>query len=462
MTILKCKMCGGDILATNSAFGTCDHCGSTMTLPNANDERIANLFNRANHFRRLNEFDKAMQAYESILNEDNNASEAHWGVVLSRYGIEYVKDPSTLQMIPTCHRVQSESILNDAEYLAALEFAPDEFTQSLYEEEANRISEIQNCILAISRHEEPYDVFLCYKEANADGGRTKDSTIAQEIFYQLASDGYRVFFSRITLEDKLGQEYEPYIFAALNSAKVMLVIGTLREHFEAVWVKNEWSRFLAIINKDRSKLLIPCYRDMDAYDLPDELSSLQSQDMSKVGFIQDILRGVKKVVDASKETEQVVTTHSAASSAVAPGIESLMKRGWLFLEDSDWKQADEYFDRVLDIDPEHAPAYIGKLCAGLKLQQETQLAQSEILYTKNNAYQKAIRFADANFRMRLEEYQQKSQQKQESIQEEKRLQSEKWREKGLCEHCGGKIAMFTNTCKSCGKARLIDIQLNYY
>ena len=69
-----------------------------------------------------------------------------------------------------------------------------------------------------------------------------------------------MFFSRITLEDKLGQQYEPYIFAALNSAKVMLVIGSKREYFDAVWVKNEWSRFLALMKKDRSKLLIPCYR----------------------------------------------------------------------------------------------------------------------------------------------------------------------------------------------------------
>jgi len=44
-------------------------------------------------------------------------------------------------------------------------------------------------------------------------------------------------------------------------------------------------------------------------------------------------------------------------------IEPLMKRGWLFLEDADWKQATDYFNKVLDIDPEHAPAYIGMLHA---------------------------------------------------------------------------------------------------
>ena len=82
--------------------------------------------------------------------------------------------------------------------------------------------------------------------------------MAQEIYYQLTEQGRRVFFSRITLEDKAGTEYEPYIFAALNSAKVMIVVTTSAEHVNAVWVKNEWSRFLSLMRKDRSKLLLPC------------------------------------------------------------------------------------------------------------------------------------------------------------------------------------------------------------
>ncbi len=71
MVIIKCKMCGGDIQpSTDQNYGTCDFCGSVMTLPKTSDERRINLFNRANHFRRLNDFDKALNAYENILKED--------------------------------------------------------------------------------------------------------------------------------------------------------------------------------------------------------------------------------------------------------------------------------------------------------------------------------------------------------------------------------------------------------
>lgn len=388
--IIKCKMCGGDIqFNPGDTCGQCDHCGCTTTFPKLPDEQRANLFNRANHFRRQCEFDKAMAAYEHILEVDDTDAEAHWGIVLSKFGIEYVEDPVTHERIPTCHRAQVISILSDEDYQNAIKYAPDTQSRDIYEQEAKRIAEIQKGILAISSQEKPYDVFICYKETDDNGSRTKDSALAQEIYYQLTNEGYKVFFSRITLEDKLGQEYEPYIFAALNSAKVMLVVGTKPENFSAVWVKNEWSRFLAIMKNDRKRVLIPCYRDMDPYDLPEELSSLQSQDMSKIGFMQDLIHGVKKVLGSDKQSTPNVTVQSAG-----PGVASLHKRAVLFLEDSDWDSATEYFDRILDIDPEYAPAYIGKVQVKNKVRREADLARCRESISTDADYQKALRFAD--------------------------------------------------------------------
>lgn len=163
------------------------------------------------------------------------------------------------------------------------------------------------------------------------------------------------------IHDKLGKAYEPYIFAALNSAKVMVVLGTKPEFFNAVWVKNEWSRYLALIKQGQKKMLIPAYKDMDPYDLPEEFSHLQAQDMSKLGFMQDLIRGIKKIIhaDVSKTTvvKETVVTDASAKTA------SLLKRAFMFLEDGDWESADKYCEKVLDIDPENAQAYLGKLLA---------------------------------------------------------------------------------------------------
>ena len=312
MAIYKCKMCGGELeCMAAEPVGVCEYCGTRQTLPKANDEIIQNLFNRANTLRLKGEFDKAEQVYEKILQEDPTEAEAHWGIVLCKYGIEYVEDPGTYQRVPTCHRTSYDAITADTDFLAALEQA-DPARRLIYEAEAKTIDDIQKSILAVVKNEQPFDVFLCYKQTDEYGKRTVDSAIANEIYYQLTQEGMKVFYAAITLEEKLGREYEPYIFAALNSAKVMLVIGTKPQYFNAVWVKNEWSRFLKLMKRDRSKLLIPCYRDMDAYDLPDEFARLQAQDMSKIGFISDVVRGIKKLSAPEPVPVQPVAAPSPA------------------------------------------------------------------------------------------------------------------------------------------------------
>lgn len=394
--IIKCKMCGGDIdFIPGATYGTCEYCGSMSTIPQAEDENKLNRYNRANHFRWQCEFDKAVAAYEKILEQDDTDAEAHWGAVISRFGIEYVEDPATHQRIPTCHRVQVASILTDEDYLAAVENAPDEESRRIYQEEAARIAEIQKGILAISANEKPYDVFICYKETDENGQRTRDSQWAQDVYYGLTEQGLKVFFSRITLEDKLGQQYEPYIFAALNSAKVMVVIGSKPEYFNAVWVKNEWSRYLSLMKHDHKRLLIPCYRGMDPYDLPEELSMLQSQDMSKIGFMQDLLRGIQKVMQQPTSAPQGVRVETAAAETNAPGVTSLLKRAALFLEDGDTASAREYYDRVLDIDPECAEAYMGKVCAETGCRKESDLGALNYCVDMRGDWQKAVRFASA-------------------------------------------------------------------
>ena len=364
MAVIKCKMCGGDMeLSPDKTFGTCEYCGSTMTLPKVSDDQRAVAFNRGNHFRRAGEFDKALSVYERIVAEDDTDAEAHWCCALCRFGIEYVEDPATYEWLPTCHRVSFDSFLEDVDYLAALEHS-DGITRRQYQKDAAKIAEVQRGILSTSQNTEPYDVFISYKELDDNGERTRDSVLAQDIYYQLTEQGRRVFFSRISLEDIPGTQYEPYIFAALNSAKVMIVVGTSAENLNAVWVKNEWSRFLAMMRKDKSKLLIPCYRDMDPYDMPEQLTVLMSYDMGKIGFIQDLIRGVNKVLDADKPKEkETVRETVVVKNEGGANTEALLKRGNMALEDGDWKRAGEFFEQVLNQNAECAEAYLGLFLA---------------------------------------------------------------------------------------------------
>ena len=393
MSIFKCKMCGGTIeFNPGDTVGVCDSCGTKQTLPTTNDEIITNLHNRANTLRLKCEFDKAEEIYNKILEKNPDDAEAHWGIILCKYGIEYVEDPKTYNRVPTCHRTSFDAILADEDYKAALANG-DGAQRELYEEEAKKIDRIQRDILSIVHNEKPFDVFICYKETDENGNRTQDSVIANDIYHQLTQEGFKVFYAAITLEDKVGQEYEPYIFAALNSAKVMLVVGSKPEYFTAVWVKNEWSRFLKLIKTDRSKLLIPCYRNMDAYELPEEFAHLQAQDMSKIGFINDLVRGIRKVVADTDFQEKTVRESVAVNSGNA-NEESLLKRAFMFLEDGDWSAADEYCEKVLDIDPENARAYLGKLMAECRACRMEDLQNCEQPFDGNGNYNKILRFAE--------------------------------------------------------------------
>ena len=408
MAVFKCKMCGASLeIAEGMTVAECAYCGTEQTLPKLNDNK-ANLYDRANHFRRNNDYDKAMSIYERILNEDTKDAEAYWSLVLCRYGIEYVEDPLTRKRVPTVNRTQHTSVFADEDYKSAIKYA-DVVQRRVYENEARAIDEIQKGILAISQKEKPFDVFICYKETGADGRRTRDSVLANDLYHQLTQEGFKVFFSRITLEDKLGTAYEPYIFSALNSAKVMVVLGTKPEYFNAVWVKNEWSRYLALIRKGEKKVLIPAYRDMDPYDLPDEFSHLQAQDMSKLGFMQDLIRGIKKLTNKQtekpvvKEVVREVKTETTANTNAAP----LLRRGYMFLEDKEWDSADEYFEKVLDLEPENGKAYLGKLlvtleCSRLEDLEYYEYLDADLEYDKN--YKKVLRYGDSKIKEKLQYY----------------------------------------------------------
>ena len=402
MAVFKCKMCGGDLNITEAdKVVECEYCGTTQTVPSADNEKKMTLFNRANRLRLNNEFDKAAALYEQLIAEFPEEAEAYWGLCLCNWGIEYVDDPATGEKKPTCHRASFESLMKDENYLLAMEYA-DVTAQRVYRREAQEIDRLNDAILSVSRNEKPYDVFICYKETDENGMRTHDSVLAQDIYDALTANGLKVFFSRISLEDKLGRQYEPYIFAALNSARVMLSIGTKYEYFQAVWVKNEWSRFLRLAAKDRSKVLIPCFRDMDPYDLPDEFKGLQAQDLGKLGAVQDLVRGVGKLLakDAPKDGD---VQQAAVSNPAAATVQSLLKRAFMFLEDGEWGSANEYAEKVLDIDPEDGEAYLAKAMSDLKKRSRSSMNDASGIVINANI-QKALRFGSDSLRSEINGY----------------------------------------------------------
>ena len=251
----------------------CPWCGTLQALPRglANPDR-ARLFERANHQFRNGDFERAKTSYERILDSDPTDAEAYWSLVLCRFGVEYVVDEgkyvSTIRRMPI-----GGSIYSDEDYKSAIHYATDAQAR-FYECEAARINEIQAGFYALFNREMHYDAFICYKN---DG---TDAQIARHLYELLSSEGVHTFFAAETLKNIAGAQYEPHVFAALNSARVMIVVATKRENLESNWVKNEWNRFLSLMRSHPEKLLIPVYQDMRPEDLPSDFCHLQALDLS--------------------------------------------------------------------------------------------------------------------------------------------------------------------------------------
>lgn len=363
----KCPMCGGELdINEDHAIGICQYCNSKVAIPKNLGARNQ-MYNRATYLRQNNEFDRSIAVYEDILKRDNTDVEAHFGLLLSKYGIEYVEDPKSGERKPTCHRLQNQSIYADSDYKAVIEYA-DSTRRKMYEQEAARINEIVKRIQELAAKEKPYDIFICYKETDGEE-RTDDSRIAQNLYQRLERKGYRVFFARKTLENKLGLEYEPIIFSAINTAKVMIVLGTKKEFFNAVWVRNEWSRYLELTKENPEKVLVPAYKNMTAYDLPDELAVLQSQDMNKLGFMEDLQEAMEKCVKKTQKSNDHLFNIGEMEGKEESNLELALKNASTMFFLGEVEQAKHKMENLTDIYPGDYRSWLGYamvLSGGLK------------------------------------------------------------------------------------------------
>ena len=365
--VFQCKQCGGELsVKEGDTLATCEYCGSTQTLPSSQDEHLKGLFVRANGFRLKNAFDKATGLYEDILKEDSTQAEAYWGLLLCEYGIEYVVDPETERRVPTCHRLSYTPISESENYAEAMRYA-DGRTKVVYQQNAETLEALRKAVAAKAKQVQPVDVFICYKESeegDLSRRRTLDSELAGSLYDDLTEAGFKVFFARESLKEYSGEEYEPYIFAALHSAKVMLVVATSRAHIDATWVKNEWSRYLTLMAGDSKtkRRFVPCIKNMGPEDLPDRFIRYECANLGEPGAQDDLVRSLKKFLRAQPEQQAMPQTMAAATATVG----SLMKRAENELRFGNWKKASELYDQVINVQPELPEAYLGLVMAEMQ------------------------------------------------------------------------------------------------
>lgn len=413
-----CNICGANYEYKDGKW-RCPACGAYKPEEISNEEQTL-LYNAAQKLRQ-SAFDDAEEMYRDITGKYPENSEGYWGLVLAKYGIKYERDYDG-KMVPSCYAASYESILGDENYKKALKYA-DADNKKYYQQQAALIEDVRRRWVEIAEREEPYDIFISYKDSDKGNGaeRTQDSNDAYELYAKLKEKGYRVFYSRESLAGKEGEKFEPYIFNALNTAQVMIVYGTKPEYIESTWVKNEWMRYYKRIRagQKQENSLILAYKGFNPSRLPKPLCDIQGIDLGRitVGFVdletrvanilsaahmrQKITRvtvkdrqrrtaekinkldtvAVGKITETAPkgERQRIVTRSIGGRSAnLSVNAEKILKVAETYLANGQFAEAEERFDEILRSNPLNGRALVGKFLAQVKAQDFAALVRNGI------------------------------------------------------------------------------------
>ena len=455
--LIRCRYCGADILYRDGAEHVrCEYCGRQMELPGMSEEekkilaaveeakaasesaaktaeksskevretaeeyarkmarrledmlaqgenkqllqireKLNLLYDTGADFQRAGRFDDALKAYQSVLETEPCSAEAHWQMLMCRYGVEYVCNEADGEYIPTISHLREDSVLEDPDYHAALKYARNEDMREYYRREAEHIHGILSRYVRI-REQEKYDVFISVKQGDAYGNPTKDSQIAQDIYHMLTHEhGLKVFNSRISLQSHAGEEWEPYIMAALLSSKVMLVIGTKPENMTAPWVRNEWRRFRWLMaNRKGKRTLIPCVTGMSASAQPAEMGYLQAVTLSDLNGKEALLKAIAEALNVEIKADSV----KSAAVSIA-GV-------FRMLEEKKWQDANAALDLLIERDEAEAAregAYYAKLMCERQANSLSALKRKGVPLENSPFYARALEHAGSVLRKQLQE-----------------------------------------------------------
>lgn len=404
MGALKCKMCGSNLEIEDSiTVCKCEKCGTSQTVPDIEDDKELKLFERAGRLRFNCDFDKAAGIYNTITDSYPEEAEGYWGLILCKYGIEYA-DNASGKKVPVCHRISYDSVMDDEDFELVMENSDSE-SRAIFREEAKIIEENRKKYIQIAESEQPYDIYISYRAKDDNGDKTAVSEIAGHLYNKLTSAGYRVFLSEAALKGKKQSECEPYIYSALNSANVMLALGTSYDDYNDVWVKNEWNRYLEIAEKNKNKCLIPCYKDVDEYDIPKEFAGLKVCQLGNDDTFNNIMAEIANVVKPESVNQPAPEPEKAEPAEeieleeieiIEPvNINKLLDEGFSAISDKNWKKANKLFFQVLDEEPDNSKAYWGQLLVQQECTNAREMADNLYLQvignTSDNTYELEIR-----------------------------------------------------------------------
>lgn len=423
----KCKTCGEPLveLALKSQNGLveCPNCYNVWTIPKKEiTPEAAQFLHIAEHDLDTCRFDDAFAAFSKAAELDKEEPEAYFGMALANFKIQYLMDHVNNRLQPICHEITSKKFTDDFNYIKALANATSE-QKVEYKKKGEEIDDILAKFKKLREDGVKYDCFICVKVSDGAGGNTEDSKDAEYIYRLLRDKGYRPFYSELELRNVTGADYEARILYALYESECMLVVCRDEQYLSTPWVKNEYTRFLKMVNdeeKESDSITIVFY-GTPIEKLAGKKGKIQGIDFSVrsadgtiVDFVDAHTPEAKRRREEEKEQEkrrqeeqekrlvemverlQKANAHPTGSSrGVQATASSLLTRGYQELADGQSKTARDYFTRVLDAEPEFAEAWWGLTMIELNKWSDTQFLNQELSVSEYEKLSGSRNFANA-------------------------------------------------------------------
>ena len=158
-----------------------------------------------------------------------------------------------------------------------------------------------------------YDVFISFKNLDADGNRTEDSFIAERLYELFKEQGLNVFYSNKVLNELGAASYKKEIEEALENSSVLVSVATKKEFLESQWVAYERESFHNDILSGRKvkACIVPFLKGITGLDVPRSLRNYQtfqigiSSNGEVVDFVKKFLKSEDKKESFNYHNEEI-------------------------------------------------------------------------------------------------------------------------------------------------------------
>lgn len=303
-----CPTCGAELVLIKANLYECSYCGNQYNIENNNKNKWYQFLITANAHRESLDFAQAQRIYNAILKDcdERIKADVYWNLFLCEQKTVFETNQNG-ERFPSFCDISPVEIKHSEYYNKALEYAQRyDSTKFLnFSTLADEMEEVKKKYSTIKQHTNPYDVFICFKHTDDKGKDTSDYNIGYDI-YKCLKENYNVFFSAITLKNTTIREFEPNIYYALYTAKVMLILCSKKEFIESQWLHNEWFRFKTMSKTSaQPKAIIPIFIDgFTPENLPDDLRSYQGI-KADISLIANLNKSITSILKPQNRDEEL-------------------------------------------------------------------------------------------------------------------------------------------------------------